>query len=189
MDYKGFRTADKSVRNLSLVMDPHVARMMIWEGQWNEYLAARSASAGVTAHWIWPLKHYAASQHSNGITFGFEAAGRCQGMAHVSWPKASRLVPGNETLYVDHLEIAPWNRTEVAGEREFALIGQNMLFVAYDLSIAAGYNGRLSLAALPSADSFYRRIGMTQAGVGVGVEAILNYFEFSDAAAAAFRNA
>lgn len=189
MAFQVIRCADKSVRNLDEFVDPPPEKLLIWEAQWKSYLTAKAVGRGSTDHWSWTAKTFVADyEGANKLTFGVEVGGECQGLMQLSWPTPSRLANGVDTTHVEYLEIAPWNRTEVAGERRFDRVGQSLLAMAYDFSETLGHNGRLTLTALPTADSFYHRIKMTQIGVGTGALAALNFFEFDETLAKAFRH-
>lgn len=188
MDYQATRRADSSVRNITVVIDPPPEKFLIWEAQWKAYLASKGVSSGATNHWNWPVKSFLTGfKNEQALFVGAEIGGECQGLMQISWPTPSRIALGTETTHVEYLEIAPWNRPEVAGDRLYDRIGQSLLFVAYDFSETVGHNGRLTLSALPTSESFYHRINMSHVGVGTGTCSTLKFFEFTETHARAFR--
>jgi len=90
-------------------------------------------------------------------------------------------------VYVEYLEVAPWNRPHVASQPRYKLVGTVMLAAAIQLSIDDGNRGRLGLHSLPQADSFYRdRCGMTDLGPDTSIFGNLHYFEMTEQQAAQF---
>jgi hypothetical protein len=61
-------------------------------------------------------------------------------------------------VYVNFVEVAPWNRPGTPG-RLFNGLGPILLRMACDLSIQRGYEGRVGLHSVASAEAFYRKIG------------------------------
>ena len=78
-----------------------------------------------------------------------------------------RLVPGRpDLLYLEYLEVAPWNlKIDLLGQ-QVALrgCGRQLIDLGVRLSDALGMSGRLGLHALPQARSFYRRCGFQDLG-------------------------
>lgn len=184
-NFQARRLIDNSLRNFRELFDPHPATMAIYEAQWRAYAISNNFDRGESEHWDWGLKGKTFHLNPNYITFALESGGRCQGMMAVKWPNASYITFGAETLYVDYIEVAPWNRKN-CGDREFAGLGPMLIYTAIRLSEALGFNGRLTLCALPSAESFYHRIGMVECGMNAGYNPPLRAFEFDDATAAGF---
>jgi hypothetical protein len=90
---------------------------------------------------------------------------------------------GKPLVYIDYLEVAPWNWTVGKFQtRKFKAIGPVLLRAAAEQSYAKGWAGRLGLHALPQAVSFY---------LGQGLQFVRNdphkqnlpYYELSAAAA------
>ena len=67
---------------------------------------------------------------------------------------------GKPLVYVDYLEVAPWNWTvEKLQARKFKAAGAALLRAAIEQSYAKEWDGRVGLHALPQATSFYVRQG------------------------------
>ncbi len=78
----------------------------------------------------------------------------------------ARLDPdkGKPLVYVDFLEVAPWNWTipEIGRAGRFRAVGSTLLWRAVKQSEEEGFRGRVGLHALPQSESFYERVfGMT----------------------------
>jgi hypothetical protein len=71
--------------------------------------------------------------------------------------RISRLDDGNQVLYVEYLENAPWNiKGNVAGVPEYLGVGNLLIAESVDISLSRGLNGRIGLHSLPLAEPFYR---------------------------------
>jgi hypothetical protein len=62
-------------------------------------------------------------------------------------------------LYVDYIEVAPWNWSiAILGQRpRYRGVGSLLLAEAVRQSFAEGFHGRLALHSLPQAEGFYRK--------------------------------
>lgn len=68
---------------------------------------------------------------------------------------------GKPIVYVDFLEVAPWNWTiDKIQNRKFKASGPVLLRAALEQSYAKGWDGRVGLHALPQAASFYLGQGL-----------------------------
>jgi hypothetical protein len=69
---------------------------------------------------------------------------------------------GKGLVYVDYLEVAPWNWTvECIGQmRKNKAVGSMLLRAVVEQSYAEGHEGRVGLHALPQAEEFYREQGL-----------------------------
>ena len=124
---------------------------------------------------------------SAGIGFSVVAQGETQGLAQVDLTKASResSQAGRPLVYLDYLEVAPWNRPEFGAAPRLRGVGSALLTAAVALSDEEGFRGRLGLHSLPQADAFYRKIGMTDLGQDSAYQN-LRYFEMTAEQARAF---
>jgi len=115
------------------------------------------------------------------------AHGETQGLAQVDLTKACREPSqrGRPLVYLDYLEVAPWNRPELGRMPRLRGVGSALLTGAVALSHEEGFKGRLGLHSLPQADNFYRRIGMTDLGPDSTYQN-LRYFEMTVEQARAF---
>lgn len=81
----------------------------------------------------------------------------------------TRLGPdkGKPLVYIDYLEIAPWNWAipEIDRDGRFRMVGSMLFWRAVIQSDEEGFHGRVGLHALPQAESFYEKgCGMTPLG-------------------------
>jgi len=138
--------------------------------------------AGVEhAHWDWARK-------IGTPMFEFVAVvahSQVEGLAAVARSGVqSLLTPAVTATYLAYLETAPWNHELYPGGGRYTGVGTALLEEAVLTSLAAGCGGRVQLTALPQAEDFYRRKGMTEVGpTGSGG---LVYFEYTEAAALVF---
>lgn len=121
-------------------------------------------------------------------SFAIEFHDLTQGLMIVDTSRTARLEPdcGQGLVYVDYVEVAPWNRDGWLPHRLFHSVGSHFLGVAIHLSGQLGFEGRIGLHSLPQADSFYRHRQMTDLGVDADYEH-LHYFEMTTASARTFR--
>ena len=95
---------------------------------------------------------------------------------------------GKPLVYVDFLEVAPWNWRVEALDRvsRFKGVGSVLFREAVQQSIAEGFHGRIGLHSLPQAEAFYEGVcGMTRWGQDPNKEDLV-YFEFSRSQAQQF---
>jgi hypothetical protein len=92
----------------------------------------------------------------------------------------SKLSPnkGEPLLYIKYLEVAPKNVALYTNPRKFLGVGCVLLRIAVAYSIAVGCEGRVGLHALPQAEAFYQKNGMTKLDCDPA-HAGLRYFEFT----------
>ena len=113
------------------------------------------------------------------------ANGQVEGLAAVARSAVpSRLAAGQMATYLMFLEAAPWNLKEHPGGRRFGGVGAALLEEAVLTSLSAGLGGRVHLSALPQAEEFYRKLGMTE--LGPTAPGGLVYFEYDESQATAF---
>jgi len=161
-----------------------------WQRNWNPALPAilrRLARQKVPAsewpqtwQWDW-IDKIAAARGTDGIRwFSIVARGQTQGFAPLDLRKTSREPGafGEPLVYVHYLEVAPWNWTEFGVTPRFRGTGLALMMAATATSIEAGFKGRLGLHSLPQADSYYRKIGMTDLGRDP-IYQNLRYFEMT----------
>ncbi len=139
-----------------------------------------------SAHWNWRLKMRRVRRNRRQQSFAIVSRDVTQGLMIVDISRASRLDPGQGLVYVDYLEVAPWNRHGWQPHRLFESVGSVLLGVAIDHSFEKGFAGRIGLHSLPQADNFYRYHRMTDLGLDADYEN-LRYFELSAATASSAR--
>ncbi|MGH7025604.1 MAG: hypothetical protein ACREEB_18740 [Caulobacteraceae bacterium] len=167
---------------------PH---LLDWHNAWQPELGAIKATLyeqGVpksewpqSGHWRWPDKV------AEGDLLGFEtfcvtAEGMTQAMMRVDViTKESRLEgsAGKPIVYVDYLEVAPWNQPIVGMQRRFKGAGMILMVAAAALSVEHEFKGRVGLHSLPQSESFYRDLGMLDLGPDTKVNGELRYFEMN----------
>jgi hypothetical protein len=86
---------------------------------------------------------------------------------------------GQHLVYVEYLEVAPWNRKEHAAKPRFRGAGSILIIAAIALSRSEGFKGRIGLHSLPQADEFYAaKCEMTDLGADPKYHN-LRYFEMT----------
>lgn len=138
-------------------------------------------------HWNWSKKIARVQGLLAFPGFSVVARGVTQGLAQFDLTKACR-EPGQKgkpLVYVEYLEVAPWNRAELGAKPRLRGVGTVLLTAAVALSIDEGFKGRIGLHSLPQADAFYRKIGMTDLGPDPAYQN-LRYFEMTVEQARAF---
>ena len=88
---------------------------------------------------------------------------------------------GRPLLYIDYLEVAPWNWRipEIGRDGQFRGVGSALFWNAVQQSREEGFHGRVGLHALPQAEPFYQDgCHMTPLGRDAAKQDLL-YFELS----------
>ena len=87
---------------------------------------------------------------------------------------------GQHLVYIDYLEVAPWNWEEAyADPPRYRGAGSILLRGAVEASREEGFKGRVALHSLPQAVPFYERCGMTNLGPDPSYPSRLPYFEMT----------
>jgi hypothetical protein len=168
-----------------------------WHDHWRpalEETLARMRAAGVpkahwpqTAHWNWESKTKQIAGLLAYRSFAITSQGVTQGLMRVDLNHSARQATqvGKPLVYVEYLEVAPWNRAEFAKPR-YRGVGTALLTAAVDLSLEEGFHGRIGLHSLTQAESFYRdACRMSDLGIDINYDN-LRYFEMTSEQAAAF---
>lgn len=169
-----------------------------WQTQWQPALLTvlqELARRGVpmanwpqSFHWNWRQK---ADQVKGLLAFrGFSIVciGVTQGLMRLDLNRLARMPEqkGKPLVYVDYVEVAPWNRPDLGQAVRYRGVGSALLTAAVALSQEEGFHGRIGLHSLPQADAFYRdRCGMTDLGPDASYQN-LRYFEMTPAQATVF---
>ena len=132
-------------------------------------------------HWEWDRK--VARVHGLLGFHGFSvvAQGVTQGLAQVDLTRSGREPgqAGKPIVYLEYLEVAPWNRPDLGNAPRLRGVGTTLLSAAVALAFDEGFKGRIGLHSLPQADSFYRgHCGMTDLGPDPAYQD-LRYFEMT----------
>lgn len=138
-------------------------------------------------HWDWSRKTAGVQGLLAFRGFSVVALGETQGLAQVDLTKTAREANqrGKPLVYIDYLEVAPWNRPELGTAPRLRGVGSALVTAVVALSEDEGFKGRLGLHSLPQADDFYRKIGMTDLGQDPAYQN-LRYFEMTSEQARAF---
>lgn len=131
-------------------------------------------------HWDWQEKTARVQGLLAYRGFTVVAQGETQGLAQVGLTKSAKEGSqiGKPIVYLDYLEVAPWNRPDLGQRPRLQGIGTALLSAAVQLSIDEGFKGRTGLHSLPQAESFYRRWGFTDLGPDPAYQD-LTYFELT----------
>jgi hypothetical protein len=134
-------------------------------------------------HWDWSKKAPELKLlESTGFGITFES--KWQGVmltktaSHVAFLSEDK---GKPIVYIDYLEVAPWNWRipELDREGMFRGIGSVLLWKAVKQSEEEGFHGRIGLHALSQAELFYKKaVGMEPLGPDPSKQGLL-YFELS----------
>jgi hypothetical protein len=134
-------------------------------------------------HWDWSDKSEELAR-LEAAGFGIVCQRRWQGvMLTKTASHVARLAgdKGKPIVYVDYLEIAPWNWKipEISRLGEYRGVGSVLFGRAVKQSEEEGFHGRVGLHALPQAERFYEEgCGMTPVGRDAKKQNLL-YFELS----------
>lgn len=173
------------------------AQLVDWQTQWQPALIGvlqELARRGVPPtnwpqswHWDWREKTARVEGLLAFRGFSVVAQGVTQGLTQLDLTKAGR-EPSQvrkPLVYVDYLEVAPWNRPDLEQTPRLKGVGTVLLTAAVALSEQEGFKGRIGLHSLPQADDFYRKQGMVDLGPDPAYRG-LRYFEMTDAIARKF---
>jgi len=139
-------------------------------------------------HWNWEKKcsHY--SGQLSYQNFAIECSGATQGLMIVNTTKRC-VIPSQANkhlVYIEYLEVAPWNRKNLTSQPRHRGVGFAMLAAAIHLSIEEENQGRIGLHSLPQADTYYRDVcRMTDLGPdhSYNSRCPLRYFEMTESQA------
>lgn len=169
-----------------------------WEDFWKpetDRAVARLKEAGVaralwpqSRHWDWRAKtaNYRGALSKPG--FCVVCDGVTQGLMFIDTLRSARAPSqsGKSIIYVDFLEVAPWNRRDFPGGPRYTIVGSALLRAAIELSISEDCKGRIGLHSLPQSDNWYANvIKMIDLGRDPGYQN-LRYFEVTPEIAQAF---
>jgi len=133
-------------------------------------------------HWDWRRKKERVAKGDtllSAIVHGADVQGLI-GMA--AKPRTASLNPGLAALYVDYLEVAPWNLGSATETAWFSGVGTVLMLEAIAVSVVIGCGGRVGLHSLPQAESFYTAKAMTRIGPDPNYYDLV-YFEYDGAVA------
>ncbi len=138
-------------------------------------------------HWNWAQKTVRVQGLLAFRGFSIVAHGVTQGLAQIDLTRSGRELTqvGKPIVYVDYLEVAPWNRPGLGVPPRLRGVGSALITAAVALSVEEDFKGRIGLHSLPQADSFYCKIGMIDLGQDAAYQN-LKYFEMTAECARAF---
>lgn len=108
-------------------------------------------------HWNWKTKAPKLRLLAvEGFAISHESSWQAVVMIDVA-SYVSRIESGKPLLYIDFIEVAPWNWTirELGKKREFGGCGKILFRRLLKKSFDEGFKGRVGCHALPQAESFY----------------------------------
>jgi hypothetical protein len=167
-----------------------------WESKWMPALISilsELVARGVpqkewpqSAHWNWRAK----IDRLKGLIaykgYSVVCNGTTQGLMSIDLTKSSRIQKRKPLVYIDYLEAAPWNRSELGGLPRYRGVGTALITAAVELSMEEGFRGRIGLHALPQSEDFYRKVcGMDDLDYDSSYQN-LRYFEMTSKQAEAF---
>ena len=197
-----FRVADQTVTAAQLLEGIAEQQLSDWESAWQPVLAhaitklwANRVAAELfpqSAHWNWRAKVRDVNVLLAKQGFSIVCDGMTQGMMIVDTISHHCQLPSQRyksLVYVEYLENAPWNRSELLfSPPRYRGIGSILMRTAIEFSLEQGFKGRIGLHALPQADRFYRdTCGMTDCGEDRHYDD-LRYFEMTTEQAVRFIN-
>lgn len=158
------------------------------EGIWQPALILLERWSGFdhrqeSAHWNWRAKMKHARRKRTQQSFAIVYRDVTQGLMIVDPTREARLKPDRDKrlVYLDYLEVAPWNRPGWQPHRVFQSVGTVLVRAAIQVSLDNGHDGRIGLHSLPQADNFYCNLGMTNLGPDADYQNLC-YFEFDSPA-------
>ena len=130
-------------------------------------------------YWDWAFKKRISLQDDNFEGYALECEEMTQGlmMLETQWHR-SQIEESDRIVYIENLATAPWNRINSEIPRIYSGTGKALLCFARQRSIELGYDGRVSLHALPNAVRFYESQNMPNYGTDPEKDN-LDYFEYN----------
>jgi hypothetical protein len=166
------RNRQRVVARLCSMTEPHLGA---FERDWKPSLLG---SIEEDQYWEWRSKQRIYGSQLGAESYAIEYQEQLQGLmliqplGHRSW-----FDPNRRIVYVHSLATAPWNRSAIQNPPAYRLVGSVLLEFARYRSQELGYGGLVGLHALPSAESFYRRLNMDECGPDSNQEGLV-YFEW-----------
>lgn len=163
-----------------------------WEADWIPHLFELLKSLkqkGVerrlwpqSRHWHWSDKVKAIEGKLSNQCFSVVCDDNTQAMMTTDLLRRAQLdiQKNSHLVYVDYIEVAPWNRGELIGRSpKYSGAGSILIRAAIELSKQEGFRGRIGLHSLPQSNDFYaNKVGMTDLGSDENYQN-LRYFEMT----------
>ena len=133
-------------------------------------------------HWNWALKAVQLTKiYHQGLLL--ECEGDIQGLVLLTTAgRTSRCSgsSGKPLLYIEYLEVAPWNSREFTEDPRYFGVGTRLIQAAVAQSLEEEFRGRIGLHSLPQSDPFYSdRMGMQSFGPDPDYDDLV-YFELAE---------
>jgi hypothetical protein len=174
-------------------------QLIDWEDQWIpareaglERLRANRIDRKLwpqSRHWNWRGKAVEVTGSLANPCFSVVCDGFTQGMMILDTLPSARETSqaGKPLIYIDYLEIAPWNYKYLPSDvRRYQLVGSILMRAAVEVSLQEGFKGRIGLHSLPQSNDWYaNKCGMIDLGVDAAKQN-LRYFEMTPAIAQAY---
>lgn len=136
-------------------------------------------------HWDW-RKKCSFAPATNRKPYAILCGDQVEAVMMLEFGRKARLgTAGAPLVYVDYVSAAPWNRGVIQSPERFQGLGTMMMGTVVAISRMLNCDGRCGLHSLPSAEGFYRRIGMTELDVDPSYHN-LRYYEFDEQASRVF---
>lgn len=140
-------------------------------------------------HWNWQEKMRAIEGLLSNRSFAIICNGMTQALMITDLTKRAQIESqkNNHIVYIDFLEVAPWNRKALIEQQpHYAGAGSILILAAIEMSKEEGFKGRIGLHSLPQSNDFYaNKVGMTDHGQDAAYQN-LRYYEMTPEQAEAF---
>ena len=135
-------------------------------------------------HWDWTWKSLTCRGDDFIWLYLVTEHERVQAIAIIYHPKMSRL-DDEPIFYIDYVATAYWNRNPKSGTVEFKGAARRLIAEAtLHANKSIGYRAGFSLHSLPTAESYYEKLGLTKFEKDPSKEDLV-YFEADESAATA----
>lgn len=112
-------------------------------------------------HWNWNNKFSYYKDENKYDWFYIATEDEIQAIALTSHPVESEF-DNQPIFYIEYIAVAPWNRKSDCYERRFSGVGSLLIkCISNYFADCHNYRYGFALAAVPQAEGFYRKIGMT----------------------------
>lgn len=129
-------------------------------------LARDKGRTAVPEHWHWDWRSKGTLlRFPTYRCIGIRCQDELQGIALIDADQYQAKIPpdrGKPLMYIEFLEVAPWNNSKLVDKRRFTPVGPRLVEAVIRFSEAEGFHGRIGLHSLPQSETFYDRCGMTK---------------------------
>lgn len=110
-------------------------------------------------YWDWPTKITDAAERADCIACRVSFERKTQGFVTLKLRERSRRRPSKFLVYVEYLQVAPWNDGELFRSPRYKGVGTALVSAAVRASFKLDYRGRVGLHCLPARRKFYEKLG------------------------------